>query len=545
MASIVTFLVWGVLQAARDAPAVDEGTDLASGITALVRRDLSLTPEHPPLGNLLAALPALAARPIVPDGPAYRSGDWFDHTADFIEANQEAGRLRRTLLLARSVPLLEAVGCALLIAHLGRRLGLRAGGLLAATLWLTTPVVVGLAHFAMIDVPFTLAVLLVSSALLRFRREPSTTSSVLVGLACAATLLTRHAGIVFVGVAVVVVVVTCWPRRRHAVRAAGTLLLVAWLGLLLGYRAFDPVPRDGPVRERLEGIVASAEAESPAVAAVLAVPAPLEWRAGLGYLSLTSEARSSFLFGQSWEGSRWWFFPGSVLVKVPLGALLLLVLGSLGWRRAAPDHSRSASLVLGLPAGALLVALVAQPLNTGVRLALPALALWFAAAAPAAVLLRHSAGKAVVGAILLTQVLAMVAAGPHALAWNPPPFQPPYRWASDSNVDVGQDMFRLERWSEGEAPYVSMISTRGLRRPPGSRELVGVDPSDVTGPVAVGVTSLTISHREELSWLRAYCPVGTIGDSILLYRFEEPPDGRPGPDRPVPPCDGEVSTRTG
>ena len=524
---------------------MDEGTDLASGITALIRRDLSLTPEHPPLGNLLAALPALAAQPIVPDGPAYRNGDWFDHTADFIEANQEAGRLRRTLLLARSVPLLEAVGCALLIAHLGRRLGSRVGGLLAGTLWLTTPVVVGLAHFAMIDVPFTLTVLLVSTALLRYRRQQTARSAALVGLACAATLLTRHTGIVFVVVAVAVVVATSWPQRRRALRAAGVLLLVAWLGLFAGYRVFDPAPRGGVVRDRLEGIVGTAAAESPAMGAALAVPAPIEWRAGLGYLSLTSEPRTEFLFGQSWEGSRWWFFPGSVLVKVPLGALLLLLLGSLGWRRRPADQRRSALLVLALPGAALLLVLVAQPLNTGMRLVLPALSLWFTAAAPAAALLRQRAGQVVVGFVLLTQVLSMVAAGLHALAWNPLPFQPPYRWASDSNVDVGQDMFRLERWSEGKAPYVSMISTRGLRRPPGSRDLVGVAPGDVTGPVAVGVTSLTISHRDELSWLRAHCPVGTIGDSILLYRFEEPPDERPGPDRPVRPCGGDESIRTG
>ena len=35
------------------------------------------------------------------------------------------------------------------------------------------------------------------------------------------------------------------------------------------------------------------------------------------------------------------------------------------------------------------------------------------------------------------------------------------------------------------------------------------------GWVAVSVTSLTALDRDELSWLRAYCPVGTIGGSIV------------------------------
>jgi 4-amino-4-deoxy-L-arabinose transferase-like glycosyltransferase len=542
---VVGFLVSGLVQAGRDAPTVDEGIDLASGVTALVRRDLSMTPEHAPLGKLPAALPALAAKPIVPEGEAYRQGDWFDHTDDFISANEDAGRLRRILFLARIVPLLEAIACALLILHLGRRLVGTAGGLLAATLWLTTPVVVGLAHFDMIDVPFTLSALVVATALLAFRERPDLRRAAWLGTACAVTLLTRHTGLVLVGVSAVVVVVTCWPRRRDALRALAVVLLVGWAGLWVGYRAVDPSPRGGPVRERLDGIVGAASDRSAATALVLAVPAPIEWQAGYGYLTLTADARPAYLFGRAWEGSRWWFFPGSILVKVPLGGLLFLLLGPLAWTRLPGDRRRSAGLVLAFPAVVLFVALLTQPLNLGLRLVLPVVALWFAFAAPAVLVRRRSVGRVAVVAVVVSQAVAMLAAGGHALAWNPPPFQPSYRWASDSNVDFGQDMFRLDEWSEGRRPWVAMISTRGLSRPSGSRRLVGADPAEVTGWVAVGVTSLTVVDRDELAWLRAYCPVGSIGGSILLYRFDEPPSSEPGPVRPVAPCDGaDVSTRT-
>ena len=49
---------------------------------------------------LRAALPALAAHPIVPETEAWERGDWFDWSDDFVSANAEAGRLDDVLLAA-------------------------------------------------------------------------------------------------------------------------------------------------------------------------------------------------------------------------------------------------------------------------------------------------------------------------------------------------------------------------------------------------------------------------------------------------------------
>jgi hypothetical protein len=92
---------------------------------------------------------------------------------------------------------------------------------------------------------------------------------------------------------------------------------------------------------------------------------------------------------------------------------------------------------------------------------------------------------------------------------------------------------------------VAVIAPRGLDAGPGVRDLVGAEPGTVTGWVAVGATSLTVVHRDELAWLRKYCPVDLLGGgSVLVYRFAEPPDPEPGPTRPVGPClSAEVSRR--
>ena len=140
------FLASGLIEAWRDAPTVDEAIDIAAGVTSLVRHDLRLMPEHGVLTRVLPAAPALLAHPVVPDGPGYRSGDWFDHTDEFVRANTAAGRLHRVVFLSRLVPLLEGLAIAWLLYLLGARLFGESAGVLAALLWLTTPVFVGIGH---------------------------------------------------------------------------------------------------------------------------------------------------------------------------------------------------------------------------------------------------------------------------------------------------------------------------------------------------------------------------------------------------------------
>jgi hypothetical protein len=78
---------------------------------------------------------------------------------------------------------------------------------------------------------------------------------------------------------------------------------------------------------------------------------------------------------------------------------------------------------------------------------------------------------------------------------------------------------------------------------PGYRPLLVTRPEEITGWVAVSATFLTTHYRDQLDYLRAYCNVGTIGGTILLYRFDEPPTQAPGPSAPAGRCDGPFSRR--
>ena len=540
----LVFLVSGLVEAWRDSPTVDEAVDIASGVTALVRHDLRLQPEHGPLPRVLAALPALAGHPVVPEGSAYASGDWFEHTDEFVRANTSAGRLHRVVFLARLVPLLEGLGVAGLLYVLAARLFGPWEGVVAGGLWLSTPVFVGFSHLAAIDVAFTLTTLVVSFSLLRYLDAPSDGRAVQVGLAVGGALLTRHVGLVLVPVAIGVVVVADWKERRSTLfRRIALTAITAWAAVWIAIRVVAWSAPSGASGARLDSFVRAARGDSLLARIVLAVPWPKEWAAGFGYLVLTSNDAAAYLFGHAWNGGQWWYFLAATPIKVPLIAVLALLIGPLGWRHLDRAAVRRAALVVVVPAVALYVTVAAQPLDLGLRYAFPVLALWFVAAGPVVRVGPASARRLGLGVLAGTQAAALFVAYPHSLAWTAPPWQPGYRWATDSNIDWGQDNGRVDDWAAGRHPLVDLQLPRGVDPPDGSAPLVALAPESVHGWVAVSAARLMTVDRDALSWLRAYCPVDTIGGSILLYNFDAPVDARPGPDMPVDLCDGEVSIR--
>jgi hypothetical protein len=406
-------------------------------------------------------------------------------------------------------------------------------------------VFVGFGHLASVDVAFTLATVAFSFVLLRFLEVPSSRRAAVVGVVAGAALLTRHLGLVLVAVGVVVIAAEGWKRSRAmALRHAAIVMLLSWSAVWLVVRLLA-TPPGGEAGVRFDSLIAAGRSDSLVTRLVLAVPWPQEWAAGFAFLVITSTARPAYLLGQAWDGSHWWFFLGSVLVKVPLVAVLALVLGPLGWRRIPQRERRHAIAVVALPAVAMYIAVASQPLNLGLRYAFPSLALWFVAAGPVVLLGRSSWRRIGAGALAATQLLALAVSYPHSIAWTAPPFQPGYRFATDSNVDYAQDAASVEAWAVGRAPLVDLLLPRGVDPPPESRPLLDVPPAEVRGWVAVSATNLTAIHRDALSWLRAYCPVDTMGGSVLLYRFDAPVDPTPGPTMPVEPCDGDASVRSG
>jgi 4-amino-4-deoxy-L-arabinose transferase-like glycosyltransferase len=534
----VQFVALGLVQAWQDAPTYDESYHLAAGVTGLTRHQLRITPEHPPLPGLLAALPALAGHPVIPEGRNWQSGYSEGYAREFVAAQSRAGRLHSVMFLARLLPLAEGVAVALLAYALAKRLFGRAAGLLAATVWLTLPFTLGLSHLNGVDVPFALTTLILGLALLRYVRGPTTRTAILVGLACGVGLTVSLTAFVLVPTSAAVVLLVGW---RHLARALRHVLLIgasSWAVVWLLYRLVSPLP----VVRHTEPVPAGPVPLLARLARL--VPWPPEYDYGIWKQALiAAKPGRAYLLGQAWEGARWWFWPGSMLVKLPASALLIVLLGLVCWRKLPRRTISEAALVLGAPAVALTAFIIPQPRQLGLRYLLPVITLAIVAGSPAARLVS----KAVVGRVGLALLLAAQLfwfweSTPRSLAWTAPPFRPGYQVAADSNLDWGQDLYRLRDWVQHHPDavvyYFGTVDPRAVLGPSRSFSATVRRGRLRAGWYAVSVSHLTDWSAKSLAWLRAYCPVGVVGDSITIYRFRDPPDRglRVGGDKPPAVC---------
>ncbi len=521
----IAFLVLGGCEAWRDSATFDEPVYVSSGVVAVLHHDLSDNPEHPPLFKVLAALPVLAVGPVVPHGN-WNINNEHPYGARFVNAQLQAGTMRRVTFASRLVPLLECALLALVLYALAARLFGQWPGVVAALLWLLNPLVLGLGHLDGVDLPFALATALVSLALVRWLRSRDRRSLLCLGASCGLVVSAQVTGLLVVAVACVTVLVAQartgqrgWARWRLPVFIA----VITWVIVWIVYVVLDP-----------------------SVVLHSWFLLPHSFVEGVKYLDSNDTGSSpGFLLGQRWDGANVWFWPASLLVKLTAPILVLFVAGPLALIAAVRSGQVSRStlrctmVAVVLPALVLLAFELPNPRTLGVRYLLPSIALWAVVASPIALLVGRRLMAAVLAAVMAASAALTALSFPDSIAYTAAPFTPAYRVATDSNVDWGQDFSLLVAWSRGKHPRVAYFGPRGITNAdiPEARRLIGVAPESITGWVAASGSDLTSALRDDaLRWLRAYCPVGTLGGSILLYHFTTPPRAGPAPSTPAPLC---------
>jgi dolichyl-phosphate-mannose-protein mannosyltransferase len=535
------FAVLSAVEAWRDAPTFDEVFHLASGATALTRHQWRLTPEHDALPKVLGAGLALLARPAIPDNQAWQDGDGNAYYGAFLAAQKTSGKVQRVFFLARLVSIAEAIALGFALYALARGLFGRTAGLVAAGAWLTTPLAVAFGHIDGSDLPFALAVVLTCLALQRWYMYQTVGRLVLVGVAASAMLLTRFTGLALVpGIALAVAIGAVGASVLRRAAMALSVPLIAWAGVWAVYRVISPMP---VFRHAVDYSGYLPESKFSRLARV--VPWPKEYAVGLEETGRLASASSDiFLFGRHASGAQWWYWPGALLVKLPLPATLLAV-AACGYWVVSRRRARVQALLTVVVPLAIVVALVVPYKRPSFRYFLPGLVLLFVlGAAVLAAASRYKVGRVVLAALAVVQLVSLWNAFPHSLAWTTPPFRPNYRVVGDTN-DWGQDYYRLEHWATGKDALVAYFGPFALAPPiPGTRPLAGAEPNEIRGWVAVSMSNLTyqsLSIPKDIAWLRTYCPIGTLGGSILVYRFREPPDTTRAASVAARPCHGDYS----
>ena len=532
----VVFLGIGFDAARLETPTVDEFAHVPSGYAVWAHGALDLYSKNPPLGKALLAAPGwLAGAAKVPavEEPPFGWGPW-QYGRRFMRANTD--EYFAIFTGARSVALLATLWTAGLVFVWARRLFGECAAATSTSLFLLCPTVLAHGHLATLDMLCTAAIAsvlwLLRLAIARGGALHFAATGAALGIAC----LVKFTGLLLIPV---LALVAFLARGREAARALREIALVFGVALMVINAGMAFRGSFSPLGEYRFGS-AFATAVQQALPAALPVPAPRDYVRGFDAQKRDierGEFESYFAGHWSREGVAYYEF-AALLLKTPLPLLALLLFTPFAlWRAGLPRGELALLLAPVVVLGGLLTAL--NQLNVGTRYLLPLYPFVFIAAGAA---VAGRGGRRTLAAALLVASVALLALRVHPgylayfnLAAGGP--DAGHRYLLDSNLDWGQDLYRLPQAletldPEGEAPlhllYFGHVEPElygldfrlPLEHAPG---WVAASVSYVKGfsypaPAPNGRSVPVAPHA--LAWLAAEEPVAKLG-SIWLYDRRE------------------------
>lgn len=509
---------------------LEEPAHLAAGMQWLTTGRYDEDIAQPPLGRIAAAI-----------GP-YARGDRSLGTADSptgqgLHLLGTGAHYQATLSLARlgELPFFLLL-CGVVWAW-GRRLTDERGGALALLLLAANPNVLGHAGLATPAIALAATAAAALFAFACWLDSPGPVQSLALGIAIGLAGATDYAALSYLALGLPAMYALrrgvsgrtpLWPEGRvwRAPVAIGVLLAAAIATGWALYR-FDV----GPV---VEG-------------SWLRVPAPIWFRGLAAYFTDTTKGAPAFLFGATSADGWWFYYPVALLVKTPLPLLLLSVLGmaSAVGQLVRQDRWQMAAPLCGMIA--VLVAAAIGNDDSGVARVLTVFPLLAVVGGSGAVAVwDHGArtvpglrfGRIAVAVTLGAAVLVPMRAHPDHLAYfNPIAGDEPERLLVDSNLDWGQDLYRLAAVIKrmhidsiriayfGSAPLDAAGVHHARLLEPGDRP---------RGWIAASETMLAgVGGDGAYEWLNELRPVGRVGSSIVLFYVPPRPPIRFVRSRPI------------
>jgi hypothetical protein len=487
----------------------DEPATLAAGMEWLTTGDYHYEAQHPPLARVASAI-----------GPYLRGARSLGNRSIYDEGRAilgEGAQYRRTLFLAR-LGMLPFLWLLLAVcARWGAQVGGAPGATLATTFAAANPNLLAHAGIAGTDLAPAAFVAAGAYAWMRWRELATAARAVALGLALGLALTTKFSALAFLGLTILLGEGVRWSstsRRRSddesarfpwrtALLALGVAALVVWAI----YRFHV-----GPI-----------------TAGGVPVPAPELFRGLAAFFTHGTGGHPAFLLGEVRLRGWWYYYLVVLAVKTPLPLLALAAVGAVDAVRARRTEGWTAIVpILGVMA--VLVPALLSRVDLGVRIVLAiypflailaargAIAAWRTGGARAQLLARRGAVAALVAAMLATPMRAW----PDYLAYfNAAAGRHPERVLVDSNLDWGQDLYRLadtvrargidslrvHYFGSSQLSSVGLTNARRLARD-----------ERTTGWVAASETFLAgVWSDTSLRWLARRTPVARIGPSMRLY----------------------------
>lgn len=411
---------------------IDEPGHVAAAYDWWVGLPYTIDISHPPLARILFGLPVRL------DNPTPPKAEERAQRGDELLGDVRVYRNRLQHARLANLPLL-ALGLWAVYSWTRRRFSTTVA-LTATALYATLPPLLAHAGLVTTDLAVAATFPLAIDALTRWLDAPSQRTAAWLGVAVGLGLLAKYSFVVFFPAAVVVVLIAHRPRAATAIGIAVAIaVFLVWAGYRFSF-----------------GTIANADATAaqivqPRWVAHVPMPAPLFVLGAYDIAGQNNGGHWAYLFGETNQTGWWYYFPVVLLYKTPLPFLILWLIGTviLLLRRETIDIALIPLLLLAIS--------MTSHINLGVRHLLPLYAPMAIAAAVAADALwrRGRVPQVAVAGVVAWQLIGTTAAHPDYLPWfNELAGKHPERILVDSNLDWGQDFYRLARVTRKEHVHV-------------------------------------------------------------------------------------------
>ena len=575
------FVVLSVASIWNDSATMDESVHIPAAYSYLSQKDMRLNPEHPPLLKDLSAVPLLLMKINFPaEHPSWAENindQWAFGPKFLYESGNDADEI---IFWARIFPILLAAFLGyFLFVWAGKNFG-RKTALLTLALFVFSPTILAHGRLVTTDVAAAAGIALATACFLNSFKNPNLKNTIIAGLLFGMAMLMKFSTFLLMPYFFGLAIVWAFLKKTGYYKSLLRLSLIFIIGFVVivwpvyqynvwSYpperqardsdemlKTFGAPPAGGTEKTCLEGQIKKCPVELTVWMADKPALRPFAQYL-LGFLMVLQRStggNTTFFLGEVSNQAWPMYFPIIYAIKEPLAFHILTIIALLFaawkikepfWR--APYHRLKTWVqnhfvefaLLGFIAFYWFMSVRAN-LNIGVRHLMPVIPLTYILVGNQISKWLNNAKRfnfrtLAVGALFIWYIFGTLWNFPHFLSYFNELAGGPYggwRYATDSNLDWGQDLKRLADFVEekqipsiavdyfgGGSPryylgdkYEPWWSAKG--KPRGWFAISATFRQSAWGEP---IKNLATKPEDNYSWLRPHEPVATIGHSIFVY----------------------------